>query len=181
MNTPRYPYDVDATGMPWWRSASETAESQFQREISGLRAKCCAGDGPAIDEAVRLCRAYKQPPADWLADAVAKFIDRHMPDQERRLRHAFATHRERWEAVVELQERRHELMARNLETRKLCPDLTLDIETLDDCCAAVSEVLGNTDAWGSAETIRKSYQLIRAAGGERATLESFKAARRKNA
>jgi hypothetical protein len=163
MDTLRFPYDEEVV---------------FQQETSSLRAKCCAGDGPAIAEAVRLCRLYKQPPPKWLEDAVVKLADQSMPDQERRLRRDFANHRERWEAVVEVRERRHELMASKRELRKLDPDADIEDsgETLEKCFAAVAKVLANTDAAGSAETVRASYRLIEAAGGEHATLDSYRLA-----
>jgi hypothetical protein len=98
----------------------ELLEREFQREISspGWKARCCAGDAPAIAETLRLCGLYKQPPPDWLVDAAAVKLADSMPDQERRLRHAFATHRERWEAVSELRERRDALKSRSLEQRE---------------------------------------------------------------
>jgi hypothetical protein len=52
--------------------------------------------------------------------------------------------------------------------------------TLDDCFVAVSELLSeiNSEAAGGAETMRRSYRLIEAAGGAHATAETFKRARR---
>jgi len=173
MDTPEQPHDDDlATEERWNRLRGETiAERMFRNEMSRLTPKCRAGDGPAIAEAVYRCRVHKQPPPDWLADAVAKLADRRMPDQERRLRHVFATHRERWEAVVELRECSDALKACSIELRN--DDRG---KTLEKCFAAVSEALANTDAAGSAETIKASYYLIQHAGGEDATLDSYRLA-----
>src|SRR5262245_48901086 len=136
MDTPEQPYEIEL--LKRWHAASESAASSWHYR---LEPKCRAGDGLAIVEAVDQCRRYKQPPPNWLVDAVAELADRSMSDQERRLRRALATHRERWEAVVELQERRHALVARSLELRKLDPYADIDDpgETLEKCFAAVSE------------------------------------------
>lgn len=173
MDTPEQPYEIEL--LKRWNAAWERVAGSWHYQ---LEPKCRAGDGLAIAEAVRSCRLYKQPPPDWLVDAVAKLADRSMSDQERRLRHAFAIHRERWEAVIELQERRHELVARKRELRKLDPYADIDDpgETLEKSFAAVSERLANHDAAGSAETICASYYLIEAAGGEHATLDSYRLA-----
>jgi hypothetical protein len=163
-----WPYTCDINGYPLDRSEEEQKREcrrAFNRRMYLLERDWRAGDLPAAAEAARLCWLHRQPLPEWLADAVAALVDRGMTDAEKRDRRALAIHLARWEAVKELRERRQQLL-----------------EEHDDDCGtswervwpAVSDIL----AAGSDETVRASYKLIQGAGGECATLESYRLALR---
>lgn len=97
----------------------------------------------------------------WLLDAVTQLVDQRMPDDEKRTRREFDLHQRRWEMVVELRERRYELLERG-DDRGM---------SLENCFVAVAEC---EEAEGGEVAVKRSYYLIEAAGGERATLESYK-------
>jgi hypothetical protein len=126
-----------------------------------------AGDMTAIERAALECQLHRQPPPSWLTDAIATLVDRRMPDDEKRLRRDFDVHQRRWEAVTELRARRSELAERG-DRRGM---------KWEACWEAVSAELAKSAAAGSAAAVKKSYLLVERAGGEHATLETFKRAR----
>jgi hypothetical protein len=183
MTDPAEPYDLDAydydpaTGYPldpnnlWNRPEEEQARAR-ERTFGGymylLKCNWRAGDITAPAEAVRICALYRQPPPPWLVDAVAATVDQRMDDAEKRNRRGLAIHMTRWEAVEELRERRHELFERhNGDDRGT---------SLERSFAAVAEGLAKTEARGGEPAIEASYKLIRRAGGEHTTLESYRLA-----
>jgi hypothetical protein len=164
-----YPLDPDH---PWnWPAEEQEREHQraFARRLDLLGHDWREGDLLAAAEAARLCRLYRQPPPPWLVDAIAALVDQHMTDAEKRGRRALAIHLARWEAVKELRERRQQLLEEHGDDRGT---------SWERVWPAVSDILNNTAAAGSEETVRASYKLIQDAGGERAMLESYRLALR---
>jgi len=97
-------------------------------------------------------------------DALEQLVDRRMPDEEKRVRREFEEHWFRWEAVTELYQRRLELLAHGDDRGK----------SLEKCYNAIAENTGD-----SYKAVKESYRLIRRAGGEHVTLESYKRERTK--
>lgn len=104
----------------------------------------------AAAEAVEICRIYRQPPQDWMVDAVADAISKRMTKIEKKRRRQDMIHYMRWSEVQDLRKRRHDLL-RNGNDGGM---------TWDKCYATVSEWLENTEAAGSEDTIKASYELV---------------------
>jgi hypothetical protein len=148
-----YPIDLD-----------HEHQRAFTQRLDQFKRNWQAGDLVAAAEAVRLCRMYRQPIPRWLEDAFADLVVRHIPDAEKRDRRTLNIHRKRWEAVQELRERQQQLLEQFNDDRGT---------TWEKRWKAVSEILDGTEAAGSPETIRASYKMIEAAGGEHTTLDSY--------
>jgi hypothetical protein len=86
-----------------------------------------------------------------------ELVDRRMSAAERRQQGDVMIHKIRWRAVTELH-------SQHMPWAK--------------CWSAAAEILDDTEAGGSAETIRASYKLIQRAGGEQTTFKSYQHARR---
>jgi hypothetical protein len=114
-----------------------------------------AGDVLAPARALFACKALSKPPPHWLVEAFLAMIERRLSDAERRQYGDFTRHRLRWQAV------------------KQCRDRGT---SWDDSWLAAADMLAGTDASGSDETVRSSYKLIQNAGGEKATLVSYRRA-----
>jgi hypothetical protein len=145
-----YPLDPDH---PWNRPNSETLEQSrkriFWRRMLDHERAWMAGNTSAIAEAVATCWRFREPPPAWLWEAIDQFVDRRTPNAEKRRRREMDIHMMRWIAVTELRERRFEL--------PFGDDRGM---TWEKCYAAVAEMLADTEAAGSEETIRASYKLI---------------------
>ena len=131
-------------------------EKEFERGMKAARLRWLDGDHTAYVYAVRLCGRHRRHPPDWLIEASEALVERAMAEEEKRARREWVIHRARWEALVELRDRRHELKQHG-DDRGM---------TWDDAREAVSEILQETEAAGSAATIKESYELIQDAGGE---------------
>jgi hypothetical protein len=170
----KFPREIGEDGWPisMPSEAEESAEERerFQQAMRSLRARWRAGDLTAVDEAIRECRLRREVPEKWLEEASAEVVRLAMAEEEKRARRAWAIHRRRWEAVVELRERRHELFKRFGDDRGT---------SWERARAAVSEMLEKDEAAGSESAIKYSYELVEEAGGERATFEGYKAVLRK--
>jgi hypothetical protein len=176
MSTPSKPnrndlFDPDEELDPLFQEAEEQARRRdFQARMRELNQRWREGDKTAPVRAVRALIMREEWPQDWwVLDAVEQLFEEHMPDDEKRLRREFDMHQRRHEAVTELYERRFEL-AKDGDYRGM---------TLEDCYVAASELSWETEPWvaGGAETMKRSYRLIEAAGGKHATLEKFKRVR----
>jgi hypothetical protein len=110
----------------------------------------------AAADAVLICHMWRQPPPDWLPDAVAVAISRRTTKIEKKRRRQDMIHYARWSAVQALRERRNELL------RDFGDDSGM---TWEKCWAMVSTLLENTDAAGSEDTIKASYALVQRDGG----------------
>ena len=128
-----------------------------------LESRWRAGDLGAIHQAARELCVGQQAPPWWLVDAIAKLIERSLSNDEKEARRLFEIHQRRWEAVVEIRQRRHEFALRG-DMRGM---------TWLRCYAAAAEVLEGTDAAGSLEAMKDSYQLIQKAGGAGATQKNY--------
>jgi hypothetical protein len=122
----------------------------FEQQISWM-----AGDTLAISKCLLTCRIHHEPLPRWLADATIALICNRMPAAEQRQQSDFAIHKMRWKAV-------RESRAQHM--------------TWERCWPSASDMLDGTEAGGSEETIRKSYELIQNSGGDGATLESYRSA-----
>jgi hypothetical protein len=104
----------------------------------------------AVTKGLEICRLYRQPPPGWIVGAVAKVVKERMTKFERRRYRQDLIHYERFDAVRELRERRHELA-------KLGDNRGASWERAYD---AVSDLLKGTRAAGSADTVKASYQYV---------------------
>jgi hypothetical protein len=158
----RQPRDSEAA------MAGETPDDvTFQRDMQAAQKRLESGDLTAFAQAVRLCWRHRRHPPLWLMEASKTLVERAWEEDKKRARREWAIHRARWEALVELRERRHELKQRG-DDRGM---------TWDDAREAVSEALEKDEAAGSAAAIKESYELIQDAGGEGATFQDFLDAR----
>jgi hypothetical protein len=162
-----WPVEPELPRDPLFTEAEEEARRAW---LATLEGRWRAGDTTAIARAVRELLVHQPPPLpeEWwcLVEAVEQLVDQRMPDDEKRVRREFDNHRHRWEAVDELYRRRFELLGHGDDRGR----------SLEKCYEAVSEKIGE-----NYETVKSSHQLIRAAGGERATLESYKRKRARTA
>jgi hypothetical protein len=142
---------------------SREPQTDLERKLRSLETRWRAGDLTALDEAIRACWV-RHPEARlaqaWLVEAIGWLGALAMTEEERRSRREWVIHCTRWVTL-----------------RKLRPgDRGTSWERARE---EASEELEETDAAGSAATVKRSYELIEAAGGEDATFESYKEARRR--
>jgi hypothetical protein len=121
-----------------------------------------AGEVLAFARAMHCCSHFHQGPPRWLREAALELCERRMSDGDKRAYGDLINHLLRWEAV-QLTRGRRPWDARNSK-RKVRGDAVWEV--------AAKMLAGAT----SAETVRKSYTLIKHAGGERVTLPSYKRA-----
>jgi hypothetical protein len=98
-------------------------------------------------------------PATNLAEAKAALERLYSPAAKKRAGHQWRIHHARWEAVLRAR-RSGDGRGRTLAWSK--------------CWAKAAESLVPTQAAGEADTVKRSYALVQAAGGKGATFESFK-------
>jgi hypothetical protein len=160
------PQELDKDGWPVRPTAAEdehARERAFERNMRSAYERWRGGDLTAYIYARRLCWERRQAGPRWLLDAGAELLERAMAEDEKRARREWLNHRERWEGVAEL--------------RRLGPELSRLGDkrgaNLKSTRAAVSKALEGSDAHGSDATVKYSYELIEAAGGENATYESY--------
>jgi hypothetical protein len=139
---------------------------RFQRTMRSLQARWRAGDCTALAAAIRECWLRGEVPEEWLVEATADVVRLAMSEHEQRSRNDWDRHKARWEALVELRERRYELLGRFNDDRGI---------SLERARGAVSDILKQTDAAGSPEAIKQSYEIVEAAGGADATYLRYKA------
>jgi hypothetical protein len=123
-----------------------------------------AGDITAVARAIQECHRAKQPPPWWLVDAAKTLTVAAMAEKEKRLRRDWNIHQRRWEALTELRDRRDEFAERGDDRGA----------TWERAREAVSDLLKGSAAEGSADAIKRSYDLVQVAGGADATFESYK-------
>jgi hypothetical protein len=167
------PIEIGLDGWPVDRptpaEAARAEQEGFEFNMRLAHSRWLGGNLFGAFAAVRLCWRHRQPPPEWLVDAVEVLVDRAMGELERRARREWSIHRERWEAFVALREHRHDLAAHG-DDRGM---------SWEKARAAVSERLAGSDAAGSERTIKASYELIEKAGGDRATFASYLQVRRR--
>ena len=124
----------------------------IDREMLELERVWRAGVQEALSDAVALCVAFGQPPPPWVSKGVLSLVAGH--DEKKRpgrlgnvkaARRQDIIHYTRYDAVRECRDRKGQ---RGIPT------------TWPECYAAVSEMFEGTEAAGSEETIKASYQLV---------------------
>ena len=148
--------DYDANGCPtdprhpWNRPERSSPEAQrricFERHLRCLHRSVEAGSRTALAEAARWCDRWKRPYPSWLAARLQSTActPNRTKGPDRRAQIHFA----RWDAVRELRDRRGALAVLGYGPR------------WDDAYASAAERLKRTDAAGSAESIKRSYQKV---------------------
>jgi hypothetical protein len=122
-----------------------------------------SGNPFALAMAVEACSMLGKSPPPWIGSAIFQFISQHAPALAKRPLADFERDRARWQAV------------KLLRVRMVGGKRPLSWEK---CFPAAAELLAGTAAGGiSGDTIKKSYGLVQAAGGEGMTLKTYKAAR----
>jgi hypothetical protein len=140
-------------------------EQQFRQRLARWEAAWDAGDLGAPRRAMRALG--RRPPPDWLVAAVDKLTVLAMSDEEKDQRRDWDNHQTRWEALVELQARKQELFERFEHQRGW---------SWERGRAVVARLLNCSEG-----TVKTSYEIVKSAGGENATFESYKALlRRRN-
>jgi len=146
---------------------AETPEQERERQFWQLQFTAwrdlLAGDTLAVSRAVIDCALFDRPPPFWLQKASVSRDMQCMPDGEKRARRDMNKHWLRWKAV-KLVQGRHPNDPRNFK-KKVLPD---------DVWEEAAKLVAGTDPEATAETVRKSYALIKRAGGARTTLPSYK-------
>ena len=184
-----------------------TRQWQYKRELQEALERWQGRDLTAFTDVARLCwLRERRPSLRWLADESEKLVERAMGDDEKKARRQWKAHRTRWEAVVELLERQdalfrtgkaglsraREILKTTTDAHKrariveLLPELVEAArddrgKNLELARAAVSKALEATDASGEPRTVKASYDLVEAAGGEQATFESYQELLRRRA
>ena len=109
------------------------------------------GSPAAVIHAVQLCAEYERPMPSWLVKAVIELAKDRISDRDRRNFRNKQIHYARWDAVVELRERRLQQMAEHGDDRAM---------TWPNAYVAVSELLEGSPAAGSPEAVEFSYKLV---------------------
>ena len=123
----------------------------FHEHMKSCEAAWRAGVTAAAVRALGYCRDYGHPPRDWLVAAIAKIARAKETPGEAKRRERDAVHYTRWDAVVELRDRRDEFALRG-DARAA---------TWDNVFEAVSELLEGTEAAGGPDAVRRSYELVK--------------------
>jgi hypothetical protein len=199
------PYLVGEDGYPLGGPSdaefAHAAETRFRRDMQAALDRWQGGDRTAFTEAMRLCWRRDPDGVPYrLVEASEVLVECALAEVEKRTRDEWAKHLARWEPMIELLERGHELARlgkANLEDAKalisskatdaqkrarLVDRLPELIEASSDdrgtsverASVAVSEALKTTDAKGEARTVKASYELIERLGGKHATFERYR-------
>jgi hypothetical protein len=149
------------------RPGEETPEQERERQFWQLQfthwRDWRAGDVLAVSRALTDCSLFNRPPPFWLLRASLSLCQQCMPDDEKRARGDMTKHFLRWKAV-QLVRGKHPKDPRNYKKKVRS----------DAVWAEAAKLVADTDAKASAETMRKSYALIRRAGGARVTFTNYK-------
>jgi len=114
-----------------------------------------------LSKAIRYCDAYKVPLRAWMVKAIQSIlVDQMSPHVTRKKMgrnakigteaRANLRHYRRWATVRELHERKEELLKEDPDFPKTWPDVY----------EAAAEILKNTSAKGSPDTIAASYKRV---------------------
>jgi hypothetical protein len=118
-------------------------ERFVERELRLCEQAWQSGVSQAVADGLAWCERHKLPPPPWLCNAVRVLVERDVIGAADRKWDMI--HYRRWDAVRELRDRKGE---------HGIP------KTWPECFAAVSQHFEGTEAGGSAETIRASYNLV---------------------
>jgi hypothetical protein len=105
----------------------------------------------AVADAVEICRMYRQPPPEWLVEAVVSIAVKGMSPFERRRRYQDMQHYLRWETVKDIRGRADEMLARFGDDGGT---------SWERCYVTASELLANTEASGGEATMKASYEYV---------------------
>jgi hypothetical protein len=122
-----------------------------------------AGDALAVWRAAASCALGKRPPPAWLCKAISECCWQGMPAAERRERVDLAKHQMHWEAV--------QLVLGRLKGHPLNYEEKVHP---DEVFTEAAKLVADTDAKAGADMVKKSYQMIKRAGGMNATLQSYR-------
>jgi hypothetical protein len=150
------------------RSGKQTPEQERERQFWQLQFTNLRdwqqGDVLAVSRAMTDCSIFNRPPPFWLLKANSDLCVQHMTDAEKRARGDMNTHWLRWKAV-KLVRGRHPNDPRNFKRGVVRGEAVWE---------EAAKLLAGTNAECDEETVRKSYALIRRAGGTHVTLPSYK-------
>jgi hypothetical protein len=148
---------------PGEETPAQERERQFwQLQFHAMR-DWRARDVLAVGRALIDCSLFNRPPPFWLLKACSSLCVRCMPDGEKRARGDMNKHFLRWKAV-KLVRGRHPNDPRNFKRKVQGGAVWVE----------AAKLVADEDAEASAETVRKSYALIRRAGGTQVTLPSYR-------
>jgi hypothetical protein len=147
---PDHPFNRDR------RTAEEWRQEIVERELRRMERAWGQGVTRALSDAVRFCHRSSVPPPVWVVQgiqaALAQYGGQHRrwgrlatPEERERQNRI---HHERWDAVTELRERKDELAALGYHP------------SWQEAYVNASEKLAGTEAEGSPESMKKSYQLV---------------------
>jgi hypothetical protein len=145
---------------PTYRAPPRAAEQIYGDRLHVFKRAWDDGSLAALADAVQLCRQWKIPQPDWVADGVLQMLTEprlcaKLTAAERRNNMHYA----RWDAVRELRDRRGELTAAGYRP------------TWNDAYRNAAKILAGTEAAGSPGAIEQSYkkveQLFRVGRGAR--------------
>ena len=148
-------------------SAAKTPEQEQERQFWQLQftdwRDWLAGDVLAVARGVTDCSLFNRPPPFWLLKANVSLCMQSMSDADKRSRRDIQKHWLRWKAV-KLVLGRHPNDPRNYK-RKVQGDAVWE---------EAAKLVADTDPEVQADTVKKSYALIRHAGGTQVTLPSYR-------
>lgn len=139
------------------RAPSTTLEQLHESYLRSLARAWGDGSLSALVDAVKWCQRKSLPLPDWAANGVLQMLsvpDRKLTLADRRNRIHYA----RWDVIRELRDRRHEL-----KISHPMPDGTKSEgykPTWESAYDNASEALAGTEAAGSPDAVKKSYQLV---------------------
>jgi hypothetical protein len=153
-------------------SAAKTPEQERERQFWQLQftdwRDWLAGDVLAVARGVTDCLLFNRSPPFWLLEASFRLGMQSMSDAEKRARGDIQKHWHRWKAV-KLVLGRHPNDPRNFK-RKVRGEAVWE---------EAAKLRADTEPGVQPETVKKSYALIRRAGGTQVTLPSYKRAVKK--
>jgi hypothetical protein len=148
--------------------AAETPEQEQEYQFWRLQFTnwwdCLAGDTLAVSRAVIDCALFNRSPPFWLQKASVARDMQCMSDGEKRSRRYMNKHWHRWKAG-KLVRGRHPNDPRNFTPGKVQGDAVW---------AEAAKLAADKDGEPDVETVKKSYALIRRAGGAQVTLPSYR-------
>jgi len=150
--------------------AAETPEQERARQFWQLQfthwRDLLAGDVLAVGRAITDCSLFNRSPPFWLQKASTLLGYQCMSDGEKRSRRDMNKHWHRWKAV-KLVQGRHKKDPRNFTPGKVKGDAVW---------AEAAKLVADKNGEPDVETVKKSYALIKRAGGAQVTLPSYRRA-----
>jgi hypothetical protein len=104
----------------------------------------------ALLDALVLCASHRRPFPGWLVEELVQLVDSSISPFDKKRRRQDMVHFTRWDAVMELCDRRDEFDRRGDDRAR----------TWEKRYAAVSDLFEGTPAAGEPATIKDSYQFV---------------------